>query len=69
MWRIPWQIREWQHRTSERILTGVVWRLPHSLVYWCGIRLWANATMGHYGNTVATDVTMDETLHRWGNPR
>ena len=38
--------------------------VPRWLVYWCGIRLWADSTMGD--NAIhAPDVTLDEALKRW----
>jgi len=40
-------------------------KLPHSLIFYCGIRLWAKATSGEWGNTYPIDTTMNEALERW----
>lgn len=38
---------------------------PRRLVYWCGIRLGAHATVGRFGATVP-DLTLLDALERWG---
>ena len=35
-------------KISERWLQRLVWRLPRKLVYWCSVRVIANATVGAY---------------------
>lgn len=48
----------------ERFLFWIAWRLPKSIVYLCGIRLWAHATTGQYGNTVVPEITASEVMQR-----
>lgn len=50
---------------AERLLMAFVWRLPHRLVYWCAIRVWANATTGQFGAEEAPAVLFDDALRRW----
>jgi hypothetical protein len=52
-------------KTKINILHLIARNLPKSLIYWCGIVIWAHATGGEYGNTEAPAVTMDEALRRW----
>lgn len=40
--------------------------LPTSIVYWCAIRLWANATTGEYSNEEAPSVTVSDAIKRLG---
>ena len=39
--------------------------LPHKLVYWCGVVLFANGTTGDYRKTIASELTMFDALDRW----
>lgn len=52
-------------RWKEDILFWIVWRLPKTLVYFCALRLGANATTGKYGDTVVPDLTFMDALGRW----
>lgn len=49
----------------QRLVMWVAWHLPRYLVMWCYIRVAAHATMGKYGNTVVTELTMMDALKRW----
>jgi hypothetical protein len=49
----------------EKLLIWIAWRMPRKLVYWCSIRLMANATSGIYGNTIVCDLKAMEALNRW----
>jgi len=46
----------------------VAWRLPHDLVYWCAMRVAANATM-LASDVSAPDLRAMDALKRWGDPR
>lgn len=46
-------------------MLAFVWKLPKSIVYWCAIRLGANATQGEYSNQSVTDLTFVDALKRW----
>jgi len=50
---------------KEKVLHWIARNLPRSVVYWCGIVLWANATTGEYSHTDSPSVRMDEALERW----
>ena len=50
---------------KEKLLLAVVWRLPKPIVYWCAVRLGANATQGQYGNESPTDLNFMTALKRW----
>jgi hypothetical protein len=52
-----WQIR----RRAEKILLGIVWRLPRRLVYWCAIRLMVKMIRD---NESPGDVTVEQVLRR-----
>jgi len=58
----------WWRRTRERIILGVVWRLPRELVYWAAIRVGAHATTGMWGATDPSRVSFMEVLKRWETP-
>ena len=49
----------------ERFLMFLVWKLPKVIVYWCFIRLSANASTGQYSNQVVPDLTVLDALKRW----
>lgn len=51
----------------QKVAMKIAWLLPHSVVYWCAIRVWAHATTGRYGSELATAVTFDRALDRWGD--
>ena len=50
---------------KEKLLLAVVWKLPKSIVYWCAIRLGANATQGEWVNESPTDLKFMTALKRW----
>lgn len=56
---IPWYV------LREKIITAIVWRLPRDVVYWCAIRVAADATQGEYSNQVVPDLLMTDALKRW----
>ena len=43
----------------------IAWWLPKKLVYFAGIRLWANASTGKWSNEEAPKITLDVALQRW----
>jgi len=49
----------------ERVLRGVVWRLPRSLVMWSTVRVILHASNGPYANQVIPELTAMEALKRW----
>ena len=52
-------------KIKEKLLMFIVWRLPRSIVYWCSIRLGANATQGDYSNQIVPDLLFMNALKRW----
>ncbi len=52
-------------KLKEKFMLKLVWLLPKNLVYWCAIRLIANATTGKYGNQIVPELSAIEALKRW----
>lgn len=52
-------------RMRERSLMWLAWHLPRPLVYWCAIRLGANATTGAYSSQVVPELHFTDALQRW----
>ncbi len=52
---------------KEKILTWICWHLPKDLVYWCAVRVMANATIGIYSKQLVTDLRALEALQRWND--
>lgn len=49
-----------------RVARWIAWHLPRSVVYWCGVRLFAEATSGRYGNESPDEVSVMDALRRHG---
>ena len=49
----------------EKIMLWLVWRLPKSLVMWCGFRIGVHATQDEYGKTIVPDLTFMDAMKRW----
>lgn len=49
----------------EKVYLWFAWKLPARLVYWVAVRLFAHATTGQYGETVASELTLFEAVERW----
>lgn len=49
----------------EKMFIYVAWKLPKRLCYWIAVRLFAHATTGKYGETVASELTLFEAVERW----
>ncbi|HEY8309407.1 MAG TPA: hypothetical protein VIG47_02570 [Gemmatimonadaceae bacterium] len=67
-------LRYWTYRSNwryemkkrvERLTVAFVWRLPSEIIKWSVIRMWAHATTGHYGDTIASDITVFKIAERW----
>ena len=39
--------------------------LPRKIVYWCGVRLFVNGTVGEYSSTIAGDLSIIDAIKRW----
>ena len=50
---------------KDRWAKRLAWLLPRRLVYWCAIRIMANATTGKYGNQDVPALTAMDALQRW----
>ena len=50
---------------KEKLVTKLVWALTKSIVYWCAIRLIANATTGKYSNQIVPELKAMDALKRW----
>lgn len=53
-------------RLRERLLLGIIWRLPRSWIYWAVVRGLAHATQGRWGAEHPEQVTAFQVLKRWG---
>jgi hypothetical protein len=55
------------HKGSERetLWIWIAWKLPRRLVYWCTMRLGANATQGKYNTTNPSELTFMDAIKRW----
>lgn len=54
-------------KLKQKIVMGIVWVLPKSIIYWAAIRLGAHATTGEYGNQVVPELHFMDALKRWEN--
>lgn len=50
---------------SEKIAQFIAWHLPRKVIYWCAIRLMANATQGQYEKQEVPSLLAMEALQRW----
>ena len=50
---------------KEKTVISLVWILPKSIVYWCTVRLIANATTGKHSSQVVPELTAMDALKRW----
>ena len=53
------------HGLAERACMWLAWKLPHRLVYWCAIRVAANATQGAHSNQEVPALTIMDALKSW----
>jgi hypothetical protein len=53
------------HERREHAWRWLAWHLPHELVSWAVIRLWAHGTTGEYGNTHPDELQWGEAMRRW----
>lgn len=49
----------------DKLVMGIVWRLPRWVIYWAVIRFWAHGTTGQWGNTHPDELTWSEACKRW----
>ncbi len=49
----------------DRLMQRISWWMPRRLVYFCAIRLMANATTGDHSHQVVPDLTAMDALKRW----
>lgn len=54
-----WEVRK------EKIKMSIAWAMPKWLVYWCGVRLMANATTGRYSSQVVPELKAIDAFRRW----
>ena len=56
-------------RLVEKVFLLFVWKLPRKLVYWCAIRVGANATTGEHSDQSPTDLNFMDAIKRWEPPK
>lgn len=60
------ELRYWgYYRAKEKLLMGLVWHLPRTVVHWAYIRVAAHATTGQFSGTVVPELSMMDALQRW----
>ena len=50
---------------KSKISIKLAWLLPRSVVYWCSVRLIANATQGEHSNQIVPELSAMDALERW----
>jgi hypothetical protein len=50
---------------KEKLLIAIAWAMPRSIVYWCSVRLMANATTGKFSSQIVPELTALDALQRW----
>ncbi len=50
---------------KDTFLCWLAYKLPKKLVYFCVIRVFANATTGKYGKQMVSELTFIEAINRW----
>ena len=50
---------------SDRFWLNLTWLMPRKLVYWCSIRLMANATQGAHSGQDVPELRAVDALERW----
>lgn len=60
-----WIWRDRYNRARDAACGFIVELLPRRVVYFATIKVWAFATSGKYGDTLAPEITTAETIERW----
>ena len=50
---------------KEKLMMKIAWKMPKWLVYFCAIRLGANATTGEHENQIVPELNFMDALKRW----
>ena len=53
------------NKMIDSLMLKLAWLLPRKLVYWCAIRVGANATQGKWSNQIVPDLNFMDALKRW----
>ena len=53
------------NKMVEKLQVFVAWKTPRWLVYWCSVRLLANATTGKNSHVVVPELTGVSALKSW----
>jgi len=57
--------KTWLERLQDAVRKWVANHLPHGVVYFAVVRVWAYATTGKYDGTEVDELTVSESLSRW----
>lgn len=52
-------------KLKERFLVWLSWRLPMVVVYWCFVRVVANASIGQHSSQEVPTILCTEAAQRW----
>lgn len=50
---------------KEKLMMKIAWKTPKWLVYFCAVRLGANATTGKHGSQIVPELNFIDALKRW----
>lgn len=59
----------WFRSKREDFVMGIAWLLPHSIIYWAGMRLVVNSTTGPFGARNPSEVRFFDVLEDWKKRR
>ncbi len=54
-------------RLRRKLAIKIAWALPRWLVYWCAVRVGANATGMKHPHQAVPDLLFMEALKRWND--
>ena len=60
-----WRCEVRKEVMKEKVMMWIAWKMPKWLVYFCAIRLGANATTGKHGSQIVPDLNFMDALKRW----
>ena len=50
---------------KDKFFMWLVWKLPNRIVFWAAMRVWTYGTIGKYGDTIVSELTVIEAMKRW----
>lgn len=53
----------------DKFVMWVAWKLPKRLVYWCAVRVTAQASQGGYAHEEVPSISAMDALDRWAGAK